>query len=347
MQQAVKNGIFALLLVAIVVGIASLLAERAEQARHAQQASGLQENVKPLSREDYQRVRDSLFSLLETEGARAALDALFAQTESDPSAAHSCHLLAHELGQKAYAKYGDFGKALSFSREMCNSGYFHGIIEARFKESGDIFAAMREVCRDYPDESFTGWECYHGVGHGLMFFTDNDLPHSLEACDTYENEFKRSNCANGVFMENFNSDQKLHKSAYLKESDPFYPCAEQTERHKPNCYFYAPEYFLHLHYSDYRAALSWCTTAEAPYQAVCVRNVAGNAIVQNAANPKGVESLCLSASREQKIPCIEGMVSLYINHFGSLEPARTLCGTLEKENQEVCQRIITLNEPLF
>ena len=57
-----------------------------------------------------------------------------------------------------------------------------------------------------------------------MFYTANDLPRSLEMCDAFDNAFARTTCSNGVFMENFSADQKLHVSEYLKESDPLYPC---------------------------------------------------------------------------------------------------------------------------
>jgi hypothetical protein len=85
-------------------------------------------------------------------------------------------------------------------------------------------------------------------------------------CDGFEDEFGRSSCANGVFMENFNTEQKAHVSKYLKESDPFYPCAKQAERHKADCYLYAPTYYLDLGGDDYAAALEWCEGAEAGYE---------------------------------------------------------------------------------
>lgn len=345
-QAALKYLILALLTAAIAAGVWQELSLR-ERERHTQRAAALTQAVEMLSREQYRAVKDELFSLMAAKDARAALDALHERVETDGPTARSCHLLAHELGQKAYGTYGDFAKALSFNRSMCNSGYLHGIIEARLKGSVDVFADMKTLCNAYAEGSFAGWECYHGVGHGLMFYTDNDLPRSIAACDAYETDFKRSNCANGVFMENFNSDQKLHRSAWLKDNS-FYPCGEQEERHKGSCYFYAPEHYLFIHKNDYQSALAWCRGAETPvYESVCVQNVAGNAIVQHIKNPKGVESLCMSAPEHQKTPCLAGMVSLYINHFGALAPARELCGQLEPENRSLCAAVVKQNEPLF
>ena len=69
---------------------------------------------------------------------------------------------------------------------------------------------MKTMCDQYRSGSYMSWQCYHGIGHGLMFYTANDLPRSLKMCEGFDTDFSRSNCANGVFMENFNADQKLH-----------------------------------------------------------------------------------------------------------------------------------------
>jgi hypothetical protein len=191
------------------------------------------------------------------------------------------------------------------------------------------------------------WQCYHGIGHGLMFYTANDLPRSLKMCEGFDTDFSRSNCANGVFMENFNADQKLHISKFLKESDPFYPCPQQTNRYKAYCYLYAPTYFLSLNDGDYDAALEWCKRAEAGFEPSCAYGVGTQAMKENLNDPKLVETVCMNGEDEQTAPCIEGMTSLYINHHGSLEPARELCSRLEKPNRPACYEAIAANASLF
>ena len=128
----------------------------------------------------------------------------------------------HEIGRAAYEKYGAFGEAMKYQDEICNAGYLHGVIESRLSRSTDVFADMKTMCEEYPPGRLLSGDCYHGLGHGVMYYTANDLPRSLEMCDAFEKSFGRSNCISGVFMENFNADQKLHLSAYLKESDPFF-----------------------------------------------------------------------------------------------------------------------------
>jgi hypothetical protein len=188
------------------------------------------------------------------ENPRVALDRIRGEIETDDALSRSCHSLVHEVGREAHEKYGDFGEAMKYRDDLCNSGYLHGIIESKFSQSEDVFADMKAMCGRYEPGRYMSWQCYHGIGHGAMFYTSNDLPRSLEMCDGFEDVFGRSSCANGVFMENFNTEQKAHVSKYLKESDPFYPCAEQAERHKADCYLYAPTYFLDLEGDDYTAA---------------------------------------------------------------------------------------------
>ena len=149
-------------------------------------------------------------------------------------------------------------------------------------------------------------------------------------------------------MENFNTDQKLHPSKFLKESDPFYPCQEQVSRHKGDCYLYAPTYYLSsLHKNDYVGALKWCEGADFLYKSTCAQGVGSQAIKENINTPKLVEEICMSNKSAQVDSCINGMVGLFINHYGSLEPARKLCEQLGVSNRQTCYNSIQSSASLF
>lgn len=300
-----------------------------------------------LSKGEYESTKDRYTALVRNQNPRVALDRLREETETNDALLRSCHPLVHDIGHEAYEKYGDFGKAMNYQDEVCNSGYLHGIIESHFSESDDVFEDMKTMCKRYAPGSYSSWQCYHGLGHGVMFYTGNDLPRSLDMCDGFEGAFSRSSCANGVFMENFNADQKLHLSEFLKESDPFYPCAEQAERHKADCYVYAPTYYLSLEGNDYASALDRCSGAEAGYESVCAFGVGMQAMKENLNDPKLVESTCTSGEPEQTAPCVRGMVELYANHHGSLDPARELCTRLETSNRPSCYVSVESRSGLF
>jgi hypothetical protein len=68
---------------------------------------------------------------------------------------------------------------------------------------------------------------------------------------------------------------------------------------------------------------------------------------ENLNDPKLVESTCMRGEPEQTAPCIGGMAGLYVNHYGSLEPARELCATLEKPNRRACNASVEAHAFLF
>lgn len=292
-----------------------------------------------LSADEYQKVRDDYLATLNSQNPKVVLADLRERIKTDDSLGRSCHALAHDMGHAAYQKYRDFGQALTFQDELCNSGYLHGIIESHFDASPDVFAAMQTVCDPYPMGKFLSWECFHGVGHGLMYYTDNDLPASLDYCRKYSEQFARRVCSGGVFMENFSTDQKIHTSAYLKESDPFYPCDEQAVELRGDCYVYTPTYYLGLHKNDYYGALKWCQTAPNEYRDNCVTGVGSQALKENINSPGMVEEIC-SRGTSMTSACIKGMAGLFINHSGSLEEPRRLCGQLREVNQGICQEVL-------
>ncbi len=347
MKQATHVGILVLLVhvAAALSGCAGPGREEAERVRRraptalpaqAGAAAKTSAATGEVSPRGYQQVRDELLAVVDAQDPKVALTRLRSLTSTDVTVLRLCHPLGHEIGRRAYEKYKDFGEAMKYQDEVCNSPYLHGIIESHFAGSSDVFAAMKTVCNNYPLESFISWECYHGVGHGAMFYTRNDLPQSLALCDSYDIEFARSSCVNGVFMENFNTDQKMHPSIFLRESDPFYPCAEQDQRHKGDCYLYAPTYYLNLHKQDYRGALEWCTSAEQPFRRACALGVGSQAIKEHLHDPKSVEAICMGGRAEQVAPCVTGLATLYTLHHAALEPTRAMCEQLDASNREAC-----------
>jgi len=310
-------------------------------------SAGGHSHSKKMSEEEYKEIRDEYTALVRDKNPRVALERLRDEIETNDALLGSCHPVVHDIGHAAYEKYGDVGEAMKYRDEVCNSGYLHGIIESRFSESDDVLADMKTMCDEYRPGGYVSWQCYHGLGHGAMFYTANDLPRSLEMCEAFDSSFGRSSCANGVFMENFSADQKLHLSKFLKESDPFYPCMEQAKRFKNDCYLYAPTYFLNLHPEDYAGALRWCKGAEAGFESACAYGVGMQTLKENLDDPKLAESVCMGGETEQTAPCVEGMASLYISHHGSLEPAREMCARLATPNRRACYASVEAYTPLF
>ena len=291
--------------------------------------------VGKISNEEYDATEAELFGIIEKENPKAALQRLEALSRKNPAVLNACHAIAHDMGHKAFEKYKDFGKMLKFQDDVCGAGYLHGIIEGFFKHTANAMDTLKTVCASKSLSGQSG-RCYHAVGHGLMYYTQNDLPSSLGKCDSYPNAIAKRRCAEGVFMENFLADGKLHPSDYVKPDDPFYPCQFQKGFYKSICYFYAPIFHLSLHNNDYLAAMRWCNTAPAGYRYSCTDGLATRIMKQNLDDPKRVEKICTSGAKTQVNPCIDGMVSYYAVNYSSFEKTRDMCLLLKPAHQKTC-----------
>lgn len=288
----------------------------------------------PLSLEAYKAESAHLISILNAQDPRVAIQTLKDEMAKDPALLDSCHELLHEMGRAAFKKYQSFGAAMQYQDEVCVSGYMHGIMEAYFAQTSDVYAALKTVCNGYASGTFARWECIHGVGHGLMFSTDNDLPASLKKCDAYQNPFDNGACYNGVFMENFNTDQKEHFSAFLDPTKPLYPCDQET-KNLDDCYMNAPIYYLGLHPKDYTGALAMCDTAPTSTRYSCYYGVGGQATRRNVNDPLLVESICNAANASQPA-CMMGSVSAYLGHYVSSTLVLHMCADYNTVDRQIC-----------
>ena len=123
---------------------------------------------------------------------------------------------------------------------------------------------------------------------------------------------------------------------------PFYPCQEQTLFHK-NCYLYAPTYYLSLYKNDYTGVLRWCEKTNFLYKSVCAKDIDSQTIKENINDAKSVEEVCMSNKLTKINPCIDGMVSLLIYHYGSLKLAEKICEQLESQNRKTCYSSVKIN----
>ncbi len=290
---------------------------------------------------EYSAALRGYVNLLQKENPRSALIALRKDMNESPLILRNCHVLVHDIGHAAYSKYQNFGEAVKYLDEVCASGYFHGVVETYLSESSNISKTMKTTCTAYPIGKFMSWACYHGIGHALMYYTNNNLPRSLEYCEKYEKLFAQASCVNGVFMENFNTNQKEHLSEYLDPDDIMSPCREQAERHKSDCYLNTAVYYAGIHRGDYAGALAVCKNAEPGYQTSCASGAGGVAMQENMTNPKFVEEICMAGGSMLVARCIKGMVEIVIVNNASLKPAEELCVKLHETNRGACYEAIS------
>lgn len=170
----------------------------------------------------------------------------------------SCHDRAHEVGRFAYEIFSD--QAFKGCSSECHSGCYHGAAEAFFKDKGteNLQANLSLLCQNERNR-FSSHQCIHGLGHGLMAFTNYELFDALNACDTLSKEEAQSSCATGVFMENIvGSLSKRHSTRYIN-ADPHYPCTIIPEKYRGSCYFLQTSRMLQLFGEDFGKVAKTCS----------------------------------------------------------------------------------------
>jgi hypothetical protein len=285
--------------------------------------------------------------LTESEDPKKALELLKREIKSDRYLAKNCHSVAHQIGKSALKMYGSFAAATPYQDAICNSGFVHGVIEATFKDSRDISRDLNEVCKDATQNLYTKWECFHGIGHGVMYYTNNNLPLSLQFCSSFKSDFERGNCANGVYMENFNSEQSLHPSTFVKNDDLFYPCFEPNSIDRDACFYYAPVRFLELNNHNYIEAMQWCSGAGS-FAESCKSGVSGQAVKDYFDDLSAVEQLCSSVGKADQSNCIQSAVTMVVNMHGNTQDASAFCESLSsKDFKRTCSSQVLIEEEQF
>ncbi len=297
--------------------------------------------------DELKKNREEILAIVHKENPKVALAELAHRMDTTPIVFRYCHSIAHDIGHKGYDKYKNFTEALKYEDSVCSDGYLHGVIEEHFGELSDttkILAEMKNICIGIREIA----RCYHGVGHAVMYYTKNDLPKAIEICSSYSAKTRsRGNCYEGMFMENFLSDEVDHPSKYVDKNNPFFPCPTEPSGLKSFCYFYAPIYYLGQNNDDYAKALAWCGTAEKAGVFACVRGVGSLMMKYHINDPKFSEKICDGAPAGQISACIDGMVSYYLTFYDHVSIAKKMCSEMEKGNQGACNRGVARKAFLF
>ncbi len=267
-----------------------------------------------------------------------------------------CHEFMHYLGWELYDDKNDISIAFREASDMCDSAMYHGVVEEYVNKrdlaqnlTGAIGAIINEACEngkmnDLGTTRGMRSHCYHGLGHGFMFITSNNLPISLNYCDQIDTEFRRS-CYTGAFMENNQSKQvgrdSLHVSEFFRPDDPDYPCRILNEQHKDTCYFYKGTNNLNKKRGDLKRAVEECLKGIPKYQESCFKGIGANT-PGHYRSPLESAIACktaISADKRAYKQCIIGAMSFIVqlNH-GSAEAASEFCEATEDSHKDICYR---------
>jgi hypothetical protein len=275
------------------------------------------------------------------EGPRAALT-LFDDTieEGDPS----CHRIAHAIGAASLARYeGNVARTFADGSSTCFSGYYHGVLEralvdVKTRDAVRLGNVARALCDD-PQVRRSRWmayNCFHGLGHGLMITTGYGLPLSLDACERIATYLDRTSCKSGVFMENITSSYGF-TSQWLRDDDPVYPCNAIEPDDKITCYGMVTSRILRVIGLDWEQTAEICAEVEERFVATCFRSMGRDISGQTRRNAEEIVELC-AVTREYgaEAECISAAAMDMTSNFTRGTEAAALCEAAPADTRGEC-----------
>ncbi len=271
------------------------------------------------------------------KGAEEAMKKLKEWYAASPTVQNYCHPLTHSIGHAAIEKYKTLGEANEHGDSFCWSGYYHGAMEEYVEKIGidKLPAEMPKICENIPGRksySFDYYNCVHGLGHGVMAITQDDLFKALEFCDNMEGSWERSSCYGGVFMQNVVNDGLPYHKTWLKPEDPAYPCNASPEKTKETCYLMQTSYMLKVKKYNFSTVFDICSQVEENYRNTCYQSLGRDASGSSISKVEPTRQKCwLGKDENQRSNCIIGAVKDFISYYHSDVQAKELCNSLDNE----------------
>lgn len=290
------------------------------------------------------------------------------------------HFIMHEIGREAYlALDGNIPAALELQKQYHTledfdyelDGYRHGLFEAFFTEKGTHDARLAsEVCPDsidvhrdtpvgvyaYPPAPIQQAEndqnqCFHAVGHGLMYANNNDIRLSLSQCDKMSEDWQQQWCYYGAFMQYTYTDwpgyeSELERHMKIPEGLTMAAlCDELPTRQQNACARLAGRgYIDHTTRNSKEHVTSvfdQCLSVKQQYQEACIVETAGSFLPEAfATNPKGAFDMCTVVFTDIKSQraCTYGAASGIKQGAGKFAYRKldTVCELVDAKLRDVC-----------
>jgi hypothetical protein len=291
---------------------------------------------------------DGLFAAaLKTHSTFEVLQLIQRFEAQDPELRRDCHPVVHAVGRETYRIKGNIHDSFTACDQTCHSGCYHGSVE-RFLRGDDLYSQVEKhpsaaelkqkaalACD--PNIPFRlRFQCLHGLGHALLFFSRYQLQASLDACDALIDDWSRSSCYGGVFMENvFNATPE---SRDLSPTDYHYPCNKVADKYRGECYNMQTSRMTEMGLSTERI-FQECGQAGAFSQPcfVSVGRDLSNEVRLGRIRPAAQK--CELVTGHSRLSCIHGVVYALIDNTWDGRYALPFCASFTQENDQVaCMR---------
>jgi hypothetical protein len=260
--------------------------------------------------------------------------------EGDPS----CHRIAHAIGAASLARYeGNVARTFAEGSSTCFSGYYHGVLEralvdVKTRDATRLGNVARALCDD-PRVHSSRWmeyQCYHGLGHGLMITTGYGLPLSLDACERIATYLDRTSCKGGAFMENITSSYGF-TSQWLRDDDPVYPCNAVEADDKVTCYGMVTSRIIRVIGLDWERTAEICSEVESRFVSTCFRSLGRDISGQTHRDAGEIVDLCaVTRAYGAEAHCIQAAAMDMTSNFTNGGEAAGLCEAAPASTRGEC-----------
>jgi hypothetical protein len=292
---------------------------------------------------------DQLFRAALTNHSTLEVLQLLQRFEADdPAFRRDCHPVVHAIGRETYRLKGNIHDSFSACDQTCHSGCYHGSVE-RFLRGDNIYAEIDKhpsttelkqktaVACDPNVAVRLRFQCLHGLGHALLFFSRYQLVQSLAVCDVLPDSWSQSSCYGGVFMENvFNATPETRD---LSPTDYHYPCNQLAAKYRRECYVMQTSRMTEMGLSI-DEVFQECGKA-GDYREFCATSI-GRDLSNEArfGQSRATAQKCELANGSDRLACTRGVIYALIDNTWDGRYALPFCATFQEDkDQDACFRL--------
>ena len=252
----------------------------------------------------------------------------------------SAHAESHAFGEALYELKGLEG--LSTCDSSFEFGCYHSFFGLAVSAEGiGTLPKFDQACKTkYGDRNLP---CQHGIGHGILVYTDYNLVKALELCETIST-LPTGGCSSGVFMEyNFHSMAENADGSYLREkSENLYePCDTLPTRFQASCYVEQVQWWQGIEKGDFKIIGHLCAAlpVHSDVYEACYHGVGNYGATQVSSEFEGTIKICaLMPNEESEALCHEGASWLIRGQEGKEQDAHKLCDVLHEPYRSSCAK---------
>lgn len=251
---------------------------------------------------------------------------------ADGDIRNACHPVVHAIGRETFRVQRSVQSSFQVCDGTCHSGCYHGVIE-RFLggidgghvSQDDLKRRAADVCPGAPD-SYLHFQCVHGLGHGVLFFSGYRLDEALGVCDSLRTEKDQRSCYGGVFMENLAAASQDRRDVH--PTDYHYPCSRLGPRYRGDCYLMQTSRMIDMGLFTGRL-FEECAKA-GPHRRQCMTSIGRDLSNHSRVDgPEWVAAQCEWHPADDRRSCIRGVVVALIDNTWDLRYALPFCAALK------------------